>query len=151
MVSVTIDEYRGVLGVTLAYIGLHVAFQMLQSYSKWSLLLAQKKKMKDGEKPLSFKEAHYGESSRLQPIRLMADRSVGNILEWSWVFMAPLWLHAIFISEPNATKWGWTYVVMRAFYPLAFYKKIPWGVTVANYGSLTMLIYPLVWEVFLKG
>ena len=80
MVSVTIDEYRGVLGVTLAYIGLHVAFQMLQSYSKWSLLLAQKKKMKDGEKPLSFKEAHYGESSRLQPIRLMAAAADGTLL-----------------------------------------------------------------------
>ena len=148
---VPIDEYKGVIGVTLAYVGLHVAFQMLQSYSKWSLLIEQKKKAKkNGDKPLSFKEAHYGEEGRMHPLRLMADRSVGNILEWSWVFMCPLWLHAVFISEADAAWWGWTYVGARSFYPLGFAMKFPWGVTVCNYTSIAMLMMPLVKAVFLK-
>lgn len=148
---VPIDEYKGVIRVTLAYVGLHVAFQMLQSYSKWTLLIEQKKKAKkNGDKPLSFKEAHYGEEGRMHPLRLMADRSAGNILEWSWVFMCPLWLHAVFISEADAAWWGWTYVAMRAFYPLGFAMKCPWGVTVCNYTSIAMLMMPLVKAVFLK-
>lgn len=157
---VPIDEYKGVIRVTLAYVGLHVAFQMLQSYSKWTLLIEQKKKakkngdkplsFKNGDKPLSFKEAHYGEEGRMHPLRLMADRSAGNILEWSWVFMCPLWLHAVFISEADAAWWGWTYVAMRAFYPLGFAMKCPWGVTVCNYTSIAMLMMPLVKAVFLK-
>ena len=139
------ERFSPVIAVSLAYITLMGVFQYLQSFSKWSLYLKQSRRPK--EERMSLKQAHYGEEGRLDNIRLMADRSVGNTLEWSWMFMTPLWLHAFFISVPNAAFWGWTYVVVRAFYPLFFLKGFVWGVTVLNYLSLYMLTSPLALRV----
>ena len=139
-------KYQAVIAVSCAYLILMILFQIFQSFSKWNLYLKQKKKHK-GERQLSFQEAHYGEEGRLDKMRLTADRSVGNTLEWSWMFMAPLWMHAIFISVPDAAYYGWTYVIVRAGYPLLFYKKFVWAVTFLNYLSLFMLMSPLVYKI----
>ncbi len=139
--SLPIEEYKDVIMVSFAWVGLLVIFQIIQSAAKWYVY--QNAKSKAGKK-MSVKEAHYGDEARMHPYRLAADRSVGNLLEWSWVFILSLWFHAVFISTADAAWWGWTYVGVRALYPFAFTKKFVYLVTAPNYISLYMLCYPVV-------
>eukprot|EP00978_Attheya_sp_CCMP212_P008907 scaffold21007_cov52-Attheya_sp.AAC.1 len=51
------------------------------------------------------------------PEMLNADRLVANLLEWSLVFLSPLWsLAATGHLSEAATKIAWTYVGVRGFY-----------------------------------
>lgn len=144
----SIRHYSGVICVSLAWMCLLAVFQMGQSASKWYVYMNSKKKGSGHEtKKMSVKEAHYGEESRMHPYRLTADRSVGNLLEWAWIFMMSLWLHAIFLDAEWAATLGWSYVAIRAFYPISFYKKMVYAVTALNYISLYLLIAPVAREV----
>ena len=141
----SVKHFKGVLAVTICWMALLVMFQMGQSAAKWYVYLNQKRK--DGRR-MNIKDAHYGEEGRLHPYRLTADRSVGNMLDWAWVFMPALWIHAVFLDAEWAATLGWSYVVPRAFYPLAFYKKAPYAVTAINYVSIYLLFAPIVSSVF---
>lgn len=51
------------------------------------------------------------------PEMLNADRLVANLLEWSLVFLGPLWsLAATGQLTPFSVSIAWTYVVLRGFY-----------------------------------
>ncbi len=56
----------------------------------------------------------------------------------------PRLIHAVFLDAEWAATLGWSYVVPRAFYPLAFYKKAPYAVTAINYVSIYLLFAPIV-------
>ena len=85
----SVIKYKGVLAVTCMWIIICVTFQTMQAAAKWYVYLNQKRS-NDGKR-MSVKEAHYGEEGRMHPYRLTADRSVGNLLDWAWVFMPALW------------------------------------------------------------
>lgn len=142
VLKASIKHYKGVLAVTMVWIGICVTFQVMQSAAKWYVYMNQKRSG-DGKR-MSLKDAHYGEEGRMHPYRLTADRSVGNLLEWAWVFLPTLWIHAIFIDTEQAAILGWSYVVLRAFYPIAFYKKMPYAVTGFNYVSIYLLLAPVM-------
>ena len=138
----SVIKYKGVLAVTCMWIIICVTFQTMQAAAKWYVYLNQKRS-NDGKR-MSVKEAHYGEEGRMHPYRLTADRSVGNLLDWAWVFMPALWIHAIFLDAEWAATLGWSYVVPRALYPIAFHKKIPYAITGINYVSLYLLFAPIL-------
>ena len=40
--------------------------------------------------------------------------------EQGLLFMASLWLYAVFVSAADATDLGWTYLAMRSMYPVVW-------------------------------
>ncbi len=59
---------------------------------------------------------------------LAADRYVGNMLEHMPVFLALLWLNALFVGPGGATLAGAAYVLSRALYPFMMGGRLGKGV-----------------------
>ena len=133
----TISELQPVVGVTVAFTALYFAFLYTQSFSKFYLYF--KAKAKDPK--ISFAKVKYGSTELLA---VTTDRTVGNMMEQSIPFLTSLWLCAIFESADYAAKLGWLWLLFRALYPFAYYRR-PWVLvsTVPGYIILFMLISPV--------
>lgn len=77
---------------------------------------------------------------------LRADRSLGNFLEYSTLFVSLLWIHTALIGDCEAI--GFSYVFLRALYPILAYaggitfsgaKPIIYLSTLPGYGVLIWL------------
>ena len=102
-------------------------------------------KAKSADKKSSFNAVKYGEAGRKYGT-LVADRTVGNMMEQSFVFLVILTLHACLVDVSSAVHYGWIWLVSRAYYPDAFYKRAPilFLSTFPGYYALLCLIFPLV-------
>jgi len=100
---------------------LYYAFLFSQSAATFYTFLEGRKKKKSGDdgKAPSFGEVKYG--GKGTKLNLSMNRTVGNFIEQSIVFLAALWMHAIFVDVQTAVKVGWTWIAIRSIYPLVFY------------------------------
>ena len=102
-------------------------------------------KAKSADKKSSFNAVKYGEAGRKYGT-LVADRTVGNMMEQSVVFLVILTLHACLVDVSSAVHYGWIWLVSRAYYPYAFYKRAPilFLSTFPGYYAILCLMFPLV-------
>jgi uncharacterized MAPEG superfamily protein len=136
-----------VLRVTIGWAALYFSFLFYQSWSKFYALAVLKKEAKgSGGKAPSFAEVKYGSAGR-KYFTLNADRTVGNMMEQSFVFLAALWTHAVFVDVGSAAQLGWAWLLSRSIYPAAFAGGIPWLFisTVPGYIFIILLFNP-VWQ-----
>lgn len=80
------------------------------------------------------------------------ERAFGNLHEQSAIFLVGLWLHAAFFDVDGAAALGWTYLAIRALYPIVWalnggmtMKQL--GVTMPMYGIVIWLIATTVAQV----
>lgn len=119
------EALQGVVKVTVAFTGLYFCFLLFQSFSKFYAFGKKKAEAKKrGEKAPSLKSIKYGgKGGRLG---LTGDRTVGNTMEQSLVFLPLLWLAALNGNSAMAEYYGWMWLAFRFIYPFVFYMGIPW-------------------------
>ena len=90
-------------------------------------------------------QVKYGEAGR-EFGTLVADRTVGNMMEQSFLFLVNLVLHASLVNVSSAVSYGWIWLLSRTYYPYAFSKGAPavFLSTFPGYFALLGLLYPLV-------
>lgn len=139
-------DYRvfvGPLKVSLSYIGMYYMFIIGQVVSTYYIYNREKKNSKE---KVSLLQIRYNSND---PLKLTADRAVGNTLEQMIPFLSGLWICAVFVSPSEAANLGWIYVATRAIYPPLFYLNGAWRLiaTVPNYiviGMLWFKVYSLL-------
>lgn len=91
------------------------------------------------------------------PAMYPIDRAVGNILEWSPIFLGLFWVSMV-ITNGATVKAGWLYVAARALYPVMAVNKGIGTVgakapiliaTVPGYVALGMMTTPAIKALFL--
>jgi hypothetical protein len=132
------ESFAPVINVMVAYTVLYYCFLYLQSGTKFYLF--NQAKSKEGK--VSFSKIKYGSTDKLA---LMADRSVGNLIEQSIPFLFSLWMCAVFYSPSYAARHGWYWLLSRSYYPFVFYKGLPWILfsTIPGYIIICLLLYPV--------
>ena len=90
-------------------------------------------------------QVKYGEAGR-EFGTLVADRTVGNMMEQSFLFLVNLVLHASLVNVSSAVSYGWIWLLSRTYYPYAFYKGAPilFLSTFPGYCALLGLFYPVL-------
>ena len=103
-ISSSSQSILGAARVTVAFTSVYIVSMLYQIISKKRLL--RKARLK-GE-PLN----RYG-----HPELHNADRLVANLLEWSPIFMAPLWCLAVTDRlDQSCMHFAWAYVLLRGMY-----------------------------------
>ena len=146
--------------VTMGWWVMLVSFLAFQAASKWIVAFElQKKKGTKRKRSDSVNDSggsslikalvrakYRGEGGKLG---LTGDRTVGNLMEQSLLFLPALWLHAVLVTPEGAVFWGWRWLAARSIYPVAFYCGIPWLFlsTIPAYVCLGALAAPLMpWQ-----
>ena len=137
MSAIEVQGLESVIGVTVAFLFLYYVFLVGQACTKFYLFLAAK--MKDPK--ASFAKIKYGS---IDSLARLADRTAGNMLEQSVLFLTSLWLCALFESPSYAARLGWLWLLFRCAYPLLFLKGILITLsTIPGYILITMMIFPV--------
>ena len=133
-------EYRDVVWVTLAYLGIYYA--LMVNGLRVKVKLAKQCKA-EGTPFLRY--------SNQYPELLASDRHQLNMLEHMPPFLVLLWLQALIVSVGSAALLGWAYVVVRATYPFFVGSRLRSGIksrvfinTFTGYGILTVFA---VWQI----
>lgn len=139
------ESYNECIKVSIAFVVLSYGFLSFQSFAKFYLYF----KLKEKDPKVSLRKIKYNNTD---PIAIVSDRTAGNLIEQSVLFMSSLWLCAVFYSADYAGKVGWIWLISRSYYPFVFNYGIPWLLlsTVPGYICIVMLLQPLVSIVFLK-
>lgn len=105
MTALVVEEavWRSAAQVTVAMLGVLTATMIWQGLYKVKLVTTAIKKKERIER--------YAD-----PRTLIADRAVGNLLEWLPSFLGLFWVSMI-ATGGQTTTWGWVYVAFRALYP----------------------------------
>lgn len=145
-----IEEFHGVVKVTMAWFFLYYLFLAFQSFSKfyiYHMLRSNTIASKDKNAP-SLHAIKYGDKGG--KLGLTSDRTSGNMLEQSVPFLASLWLHAVFVDPAGAERLGYLWLLSRSFYPVVFHLGFPWFLlsTIPGYIFIVMMLYPLVKVIF---
>jgi hypothetical protein len=143
-------ELKGAVQGTLLYIGLFIIFIQFQAFSKFYLLAQKKqeqKKTDSTKEKISFRTVKYYNS--VDALALNGDRTVGNFVEFAFVFLSLLWLHAIFVNPSESFTLALLYTIFRGYYPVVFAMGIPYLLlsTVPAYFVLTYMAYQLTLKV----
>ena len=120
------SELKGAVQGTLLYIGLYFLFVQYQAYTKF-YILAQKKwqaKKSDSKEKITLAKVKYYNSS--DHIALNGDRTVGNFVEYAFVFLSVLWMHALFVDPSQSFTLAVCYTFSRSYYPVVFKLGPPW-------------------------
>jgi MAPEG family len=137
------SELRGAVYGTILYLALYVfVFLQFQSYSKFYLYFQQKKQQPHAK--VSLRAIKYYNSQDIWA--LTGDRTVGNFLEQSIVFLPLLWLHAIFIDPTQSWTICILYTITRCYYPVAFYTQTMYWSTIPGYIILIYLFQQLIYQ-----
>ena len=142
-------HYLAAARLTFAALVLHVTFICVQVGVK----LALKLKVKERKKL----EPNYVYNSYTSddPNILIANRLVGNYMEWMPVFLGMVWLYAMYVGNPG--YYGWIYLFFRSLYaPLAFSGAISRGgakpliyiSTMPQYLMIIGMALPIVYALF---
>lgn len=111
------QPYAGPLVVTVAYVVLYYALIWRINRTKSRLRRAY------GDRGEKF-DRYFGQDREM----LAADRAQLNVLEHMPVFLALLWLNAVFVGPLSATMAGALYVVSRAAHPVLMGARLGRGV-----------------------
>jgi MAPEG family len=140
------EELRGAVHGTVLYLSLYlIGFLQFQSYSKFYLYFRQSKNAKRDDKTppkVSFREVKYYNSKDI--MALVGDRTVGNFLEQSILFLPLLWLHALFVDPTHSFTICLWYTITRSYYPMAFLSKAMYLSTIPGYIIVLYLMYQLL-------
>jgi hypothetical protein len=136
-------RYAPAISATILWSILSFCFLIHESVSTFSqkaILTADAKKKQ--VKPPSMASIKYGTAGGT--VILNAKRTVGNLMEQTPIFLVGVWLHAVFVNPLSAAQIAWTWLAVRAFYPLVW-GILPWmfAVTLPNYCSIIALYWPL--------
>lgn len=107
----------------MIYLSLYyLVFIPFQSFSKFFIFFHKKKeaKSKEGNEKISFRKIKYYNS--IDVLALVGDRTVGNFLEFSIIFLPLMWIHALFVDPTKSFKICLFYTITRAFYPILYQK-----------------------------
>jgi hypothetical protein len=149
----TKQELHGVIYGTILFLGLYfIFFIQFQSYSKFYLYYYKYKKhqgdnnTKDklNHSTTSFRNVKYYNTTDL--IALNGDRTVGNFIEQSILFIPLIWIHAIFINRNESFIICCIYTFFRSFYPFVFYTKYMFASTIPCYIVLCYLFYQIIFK-----
>ena len=134
--SLSGNDYRGVVQVTIGYLVLYYVFLFGQSITKRRVY----KELKKADPSLKFGKVKYGQGIDLRCTT--ADRTVGNTMEQAVPFLTSLWLCAVFGDPGEAVSLGWTYILFRAIYPFVYFKGGIWllASTVPGYLVIIRLV-----------
>ena len=133
------SQYRDVIWVTLAYIGVYYAIITNGLFVKMKLVRQCKA---DGKRFLRYSNEY--------PELLAADRHQLNTLEQMPPFLVLLWLQAFVISVKSAMVLGWIYVVLRATYPFFVGRRLRSGIKprvfINTWAGYTVLTIFATWQ-----
>jgi len=136
--------YQGPLVVTVLYVLLYYVLILRINRTKSRLRRAYRER---GEK---F-DRYFGQDREM----LAADRAQLNLLEHMPVFLALLWLHAVFVGPTSATVAGGVYVGSRLIHPVVMGSRLGRGVpltilfaTVPGYLVIAYLLLGLAGAAF---
>jgi hypothetical protein len=137
-------EFKGPIIITLGMLLIYYAFLMNILRTKVRL---HKKYQREGKK---FDRYLSGDREMLA-----ADRIQLNLLEHMPLFLALLWLTAVFDSVENATCAGTIYLISKTLYPFLMKKKLGREITpivllstIPGYGVNIYLAVRIVLKVF---
>lgn len=140
MPAVEIEGLESVVGVTVAFLALYFVFLVGQAFIKFYLFFAAKAK----DPKASFGKIKYASTD---PLARLADRTAGNMLEQSIIFLTSLWLCALFESPSYAARLGRLWLLFRCAYPFLFLKGVWIQLsTIPGYILISMLIAPVAWK-----
>ena len=140
MPAVALEGFESVVGVTVAFLALYYVFLVGQACTKFYLYSSAKTK----DPKASFGKIKYASTD---PLARLADRTAGNMLEQSVLFLTSLWLCALFESPSYAARLGWLWLLFRCAYPFLFLKGVLITLsTIPGYILITMLIAPVAWK-----
>lgn len=133
------------LRVLCGFVCLFATFLFAQSTIKfWAYgrLKADVKNQKG--KRISFADVKYGAEGR-KYYTLLADRTVGNTMEWAFPFLILLIANASVTTSHNAAFWGWMWLLSRSIYPVVFSFGAPvlFVSTFSGYFVLIALAHPV--------
>ena len=122
--------------VTAAFFVLYYILLFVQSYAKIYLLQGGR-----SFSPMSYAHVRYADRAVAKvkyhntghPLAVASDRAVGNMVEQAVPFLVCLWGRRFVVEgQPSHSRWpstsslGWSYVTLRAIYPVAFCVGHPW-------------------------
>jgi hypothetical protein len=100
-VSLSLQDFKQGTLVTLAFCSLYLAALVMQGLTREKYRAQARKK----------KEKFLVTDERLYPL----NRLVGNLLEWSVVFLPLFWV--VLVATQGASLWlGWVYIAARSWY-----------------------------------
>lgn len=136
------SELKGAIRGTLIYISLYMVFIQFQAYSKFYIFHQKKKEViakDDGMKTkVSFRAVKYYNSKDM--LALNGDRTVGNFVEFAFVFLSLLWIHAIFVNPNESFTIAVLYTFFRSLYPILFNQPLP-GILLSTVPMYIILAY----------
>lgn len=163
---VDLESCRPLVRVYLGWISLFAAFIFNQSYCAFYGMMMvkgegskKKKKKKDesaddggkggggGGGRSSLRHAvKYGTAGYSYGV-LCGNRTVGNTLEQTPIFLLAVALHAVTVDVHSAAQLGWLWLLFRAIYPFVFPRGAPilYLSTFSGYGLIFLLLLP-VWQ-----
>lgn len=101
--------------VTAALAIIFTASIVYQAKVKFAAMSAHRKKKQQADS--SAAKTPFNRYDGSDPSLLVADRVVGNLIEWAWGFLALFW-SAIVLEVPWAIEAGWLFIASRALYPV---------------------------------
>ena len=132
--ALPIEQYRGPLAVTLAYLATYYAFAL-------NVLLVKNSARRQSEERGETFDRYVSKNRRL----LTADRYMLNTLEHMPPFLTLLWLAAIFRGGSGVTLAGAVYVITRVLYPFLMGSEVgtnlPRRLLAATYTGYAVLGY----------
>ena len=142
-------ELTGAVQGTLLYLGLYICFIVFQSFSKFYLLSQKQQEAKaKGGARVSLRALKYYNSKDM--LALTGDRTVGNYLEFSIVFLPCMWLHALFVDPSQSLLLCTMYAACRLPYPFIYlYGSHPLYILVSTIPCYLIKIY-LVWMLVVR-
>ena len=123
-----------VLRVFIGWVGLYFSFLFSQSYRTFNAVSKGK-----GD----IGAVKYGNAGG--KYILTGNRTVANMMEQSFPFLASLALHALLVDAASAAQLGWLWLFSRTIYPLVFAMGPPmlFLSTLPGYVFLGMLTWPV--------
>jgi hypothetical protein len=101
------ESFRSASKITAAWVAVYAASMFKQIFDKTKVTV----------EAVNAKDKMFNRytDSRL----IVADRIVGNTLEWGAIFLPSLWIaFGLAQDNENVSWWGWLYIATRAIYPI---------------------------------
>ena len=123
------EHFRPVVLVTIGWSALYFSFLHAQNAAAFWVHKARREagskkedppSPKSGRKPLEFADVKYGRDRSSGGLIFTMDRTVGNMLEQTPPFLVSIWLHALTVSPTTSAYCGWSWLLLRALYPVGF-------------------------------
>jgi hypothetical protein len=127
-------------------------FIQYQAYSKFYILFQRKDAAKKADLKTKIKLTTVKYYNADDHLALNGDRTVGNFVEFAFVFLSVLWIHALFVDATQSFKLAAWYTFFRSYYPFVFRYGPPYlfASTVPGYVVIGYMMVQ-IWSKYLNA